>query len=132
MLLQQRAEEKYHSAGLWTNSCCSHPRPGEDTMAAAKRRLLEEMGIDTELRYKTSLLYKTETGTPGFENGLTEHEFDHIFTAVYDSDPVLNKEEAKDFRWMSISAIRGAIKKEPEHFTFWFKVAFDRFFSSAE
>ena len=82
MLLQQRALNKYHSGGLWTNACCSHPRPGEDTLQAAKRRLMEEMGIETSLTLKNSFTYKT-----AFENGLTEHEFDHIFIGTFNQEP---------------------------------------------
>src|SRR5258708_11693049 len=93
-LLQRRALTKYHSAGLWTNACCSHPRPGEETLQAAKRRLKEEIGIETDLTFKTKFTYKTE-----FDNGLTEHEVDHVFTGYYNEDPKLNHNEADDFKW---------------------------------
>src|SRR5688572_19216713 len=94
MLLQQRALNKYHSGGLWTNACCSHPRPGEDTLQAAKRRLQEEMGIETPLTLKTSFTYKT-----AFENGLTEHEFDHIFTGTFNGEPNINSTEVNSYCW---------------------------------
>lgn len=117
MLLQQRALTKYHSPGLWTNACCSHPRPDEDTRISAENRLQLEMGIITELRYKTSYLYKADVG-----NGLVEHEFDHIFTGIYDHDPVPNPEEANSFKWLEIEQIKSMIKKDQEQFTAWFRL----------
>lgn len=128
MLMQQRAFTKYHSGGLWTNTCCSHPRPGEETLAAAKRRLKEEMGMELELKEIGAFIYKTSEQSAGFENGLTEHEFDHVFTAFSDQDPIINKEEVEDFKWMSISDIKETLKIEKEKFTFWFEIAFNRYF----
>jgi len=128
MLMQQRALSKYHSGGLWTNTCCSHPRPGEDTLAAAKRRLKEEMGMELELKELGSFIYKTSKKTVGFEDGLTEHEYDHVFTAISDQDPVINKEEVEDFKWMSIPDIKESLKTEKEKFTFWFEIAFNKYF----
>lgn len=123
LLLQKRASTKYHSAGLWTNTCCSHPQPGEETLAAAKRRLKEEMGMDCVLIHKTSFVYKTE-----FDNGLTEHEFDHVFVGNYNENPVLNEDEAEDYKWMSITHIKADIKKYPNDFTSWFKIAIEQVF----
>lgn len=117
LLLQRRAAHKYHSGGLWTNTCCSHPRPGETIIAAAKRRLKEELNIEAEeLIIINSILYKVE-----FENGLTEHEYDHILIGKWDRDPVLNREEADDFRWISSAGLVEEVSKEPEKFTYWFR-----------
>lgn len=128
MLMQQRALSKYHSGGLWTNTCCSHPRPGEDILTAAKRRLKEEMGMEPELKELGSFIYKTNEKTVGFEDGLTEHEYDHVFTAISDLDPVINKEEVEDFKWMTINEIKESLKTEKEKFTFWFEIAFNKYF----
>lgn len=124
MLLQKRALHKYHSAGLWTNTCCSHPRPGEGTKMAAERRLFEEMGIKTSLIHKGQFIYKTEFG-----NGLTEFELDHVFTGIHSVNPELNPEEAADFCWKSVNDIRIDIKSNPNNYTSWFKIAIEKFFS---
>ena len=97
LLLQKRASSKYHSGGLWTNTCCSHPREGEEILDAAKRRLIEEMGIDTSLRKVHDFIYKAE-----LDNDLTEHEFDHVLYGIYNEDPIINKDEADDFKWIDI------------------------------
>ena len=123
MILQQRAAEKYHSAGLWTNTCCSHPRPGEDLAMAAARRLKEEMGLNTPLVRRTSFIYRAE-----FENGLVEHEFDHIFTGVTDADAEPDPAEVADVRWMRPDEIRAEIKADPSRFTPWFRIAMEQFF----
>ncbi|MFO0356085.1 MAG: isopentenyl-diphosphate Delta-isomerase [Sphingobacteriaceae bacterium] len=123
MLLQRRALSKYHSAGLWTNTCCSHPQPNEDTLAAANRRLREEMGMKADLTPKTSFIYKTP-----FDNGLTEHELDHVFIGYTNTDPVINKEEVDSFKWMSLEAIKTEIKTNPNEFTSWFKIALEKVF----
>lgn len=123
LLLQRRALTKYHSAGLWTNTCCSHPRPGEETISAANRRLKEEMGMEVNLSFKTSFIYKTE-----FENGLTEHEFDHIYTGNSNINPIINTEEVHSFEWLSTESIKERIKNKPEEFTSWFKIAMERLF----
>lgn len=125
LLLQRRAPHKYHSAGLWTNTCCSHPAPGEDTEAAAHRRLQEEMGFDCPLTHKGHLLYRVE-----FDNGLTEHEFDHIFVGRFDGEPHLNPDEADAFRWLSADALRADIAAYPEAYTYWFKLAFEEAFAA--
>ena len=123
MLLQQRALNKYHSAGLWTNTCCSHPRPKENTLEAAKRRLKEEMGIETDLTFKTKFTYKTKFG-----NGLIENEVDHIFIGYYNSDPKINTEEANSFCWKTLVDVKAAIKAEPDNYTSWFKLALEGVF----
>lgn len=117
LLLQKRAADKYHSGGLWTNTCCSHPHPGEDIIAAAARRLKEEMGIvSVDLKTEISFIYRAE-----LENGLVEHEFDHIVKGRSESDPILNPKEADSFRWISPETLEMEVKQHPELFTFWFK-----------
>lgn len=123
LLLQRRALSKYHSAGLWTNTCCSHPRPGEETLAAAKRRLMEEMGIEASLNLKTHFTYKTI-----FENDLIEHEFDYVFFGNTESNPIINLEEVDAYKWESVEKIRANMRKNPEEFTTWFKIAMEKIF----
>ncbi len=120
LLLQRRAPHKYHSSGLWTNTCCSHPAPGEETEAAAHRRLQEEMGFDCPLTPAGHLLYRVE-----FDNGLTEHEFDHIFIGSYDGEPVLNPEETDASRWATPEELRAELLEHPERFTYWFRLALE-------
>lgn len=117
MLLQQRAFSKYHTPGLWTNACCSHPRPGEQTYDAARRRLMEEMGLENALEEKFSFIYRAH-----FDNGLTEHEFDHVFFGISDTNPVINPEEANDFRWIALTELMKEISLNPEDFTIWFRI----------
>jgi isopentenyl-diphosphate Delta-isomerase len=119
MLLQQRAPDKYHSAGLWSNACCSHPRPGEETADAASRRLREELGFTTPLEKLFHFTYKSE-----FENGLTEYEFDHVFVGVYDEPIYANTAEVSDCRYESFDNIRECLRLEPGSYTSWFHVAF--------
>jgi isopentenyl-diphosphate delta-isomerase len=118
MLLQKRAVAKYHSAGLWTNACCSHPKPGDDTCAAAQKRLQEEMGFTTNLKKAFSFTYKAS-----FENGLTEHEYDHVFIGYFDSIIEPNPREVCDFTFMLIEDIETDIQLNPEKYTEWFKIA---------
>ncbi len=119
MLLQQRAAHKYHSGGLWTNACCSHPQPGDDTLQAASRRLQEEMGFSTGLKKIFHFIYKT-----GFENGLYEHEFDHVFAGEYNGPVQYNKDEVNDVCYKSLSEISAWLLRQPEQFTHWFRLAF--------
>jgi isopentenyl-diphosphate delta-isomerase len=121
MLLQQRADHKYHSAGLWTNACCSHPFPGEGIQAAASRRLKEELGFTAPLENIFSFIYQT-----AFENGLTEHEFDHVLTGIYDGEVKPEGQEVKDFTYKSMERIEEELKSEPEKYTTWFLIAFPR------
>jgi len=122
MLLQQRALSKYHSGGLWTNTCCSHPRQGETTEQAAHRRLQEEMGFDCELKLHQTFIYKAP-----FDNGLTEHELDHVFVGTYNQDPHINPEEVNDFHWISLSELDQQLRNQPEKFTVWFKMIMDNY-----
>lgn len=117
MMLQQRADHKYHSGGLWTNACCSHPKPGESVQNAARRRLMEEMGIDLEPRFIYKFIYKSE-----LENNLIEHECDHVFIGEYDDVPILNGDEASGWKFASVSDIKKDIEKNPEHYTVWFRM----------
>jgi isopentenyl-diphosphate delta-isomerase len=121
MLLQQRADAKYHSGGLWTNACCSHPNPGEDIMQAAHRRLKEEMGFDTELTKLFDFIYKAS-----FENGLTEYEFDHVFTGKFSDSIQFNPSEVKAVVYKSIGEIEDLVNERPGEFTAWFKIAFSK------
>ena len=122
IMLQKRAYNKYHSGGLWTNTCCSHQREGENSIEAGKRRLLEEMGFETELKIITSFIYKVE-----FENGLTEHELDYLLIGKYLKSPVINKQEVADWKWMKVELIADDIKLNPNNYTSWFKIIFDKF-----
>jgi isopentenyl-diphosphate delta-isomerase len=121
MLLQQRAPGKYHSGGLWTNSCCSHPRPGEDTLQAASRRLREEMGFETPLKKVFDFVYKTN-----FENGLSEHEFDHVFVGQYDGKVNPDSAEVNNYAYRPMKSIAELLQTNPELFTAWFRIAFPK------
>lgn len=121
ILLQQRSLRKYHSGGLWTNTCCSHPRPNEDTLAAAHRRLKEEMGFDTDLSKAFDFTYKAE-----FNNGLTEHEFDHVFIGTYDGLVEPNFSEVESYAYRPISLVVDSMQKNPDFFTEWFHIAFPK------
>lgn len=122
ILLQRRALGKYHSPGLWTNTCCSHPYPGEDPNEAAKRRLQEEMGMSSELTFLFKFQYKCD-----FENGLIEHELDHVFIGKTDDTPHLNTDEAMAFKWMSIENLEQDMLSYPENYTFWFKLIIEKY-----
>ena len=124
LMLQRRALDKYHSPGLWTNTCCSHPRESESNIEAGVRRLKEEMGFTTPLKSMFSFIYKSK-----FDNGLTEHEFDHVLLGYYDKQPFINKIEVSDWKWMSLDKIILEIKNKPEDFTVWFKIIFERFYN---
>lgn len=123
LMLQQRALHKYHSPGLWTNTCCSHQREGESNLEAGKRRLQEEMGFVTELEETTSFIYKAP-----FDNGLTEHEYDHIMIGYYNDEPNINEDEVADWKWMNLEDVKVDIALHPEKYTAWFKIIFDKFY----
>lgn len=121
MLLQQRALKKYHSGGLWTNACCSHPCYGQDTKTAAEKRLQEEMGFTTVLSKAFEFLYKAP-----FDNGLTEYEYDHAFIAIYDGNVYPNKEEVMDYCYMGMEELKASLTAHPHKYTEWFKIAFPK------
>ncbi len=123
LMLQQRALHKYHSPGLWTNTCCSHQREGESNIEAGKRRLMEEMGFETELKETTSFIYKAP-----FDNGLTEHELDHVLVGYYEGEPEINDEEVADWKWMSLEQVKDDISYNPDQYTAWFKIIFEKFY----
>jgi len=123
LMLQQRALSKYHSPGLWTNTCCSHPRPGEELLNAGHRRLLEEMGFDCEIEKIFDFIYKAK-----LDKGLTEHEFDHVLFGRYEDAPKINPEEVESWKWMAMDEIAEDMKSHPEKYTVWFRIAFDRVF----
>lgn len=123
LLLQQRAAEKYHSPLEWANTCCSHPRNGEDTIAAGKRRLEEEMGFSCDLEERFSFIYKA-----AFDNGLTEHELDHVLVGFYYENPKINPEEVADYKWMKLDDIKTDIAQNPKKYTTWFKIIFEKYY----
>ncbi len=125
LLMQQRADDKYHSGGLWTNSCCSHPRQGEETIDAALRRLQEEMGIACELEPVFSFVYKAK-----LDHGLTEHEFDYVFFGSSNELPKINKTEVKDWKYMSMDNLEYQIKLNPDHYTEWLKDCFVKVYNA--
>jgi len=121
VLLQQRAFTKYHTPGLWSNTCCSHPRPDESTLAAANRRLMEEMGFGCHLEKAIEFKYHA-----GFGNGLIEHEYDHVYIGYYDRDPVINPEEVHAFRWLPVVDLVHDMKSDPGQYTVWFRIILER------
>jgi len=121
MLLQQRAISKYHSGGLWTNACCSHPYPGEITIDAAKRRVKEELGFETPIEKIFDFVYKAD-----FDNGLTEHEFDHVFVGEYEGRIDFNMEEVMDTCYKDVQEVRQSLKTNPQKYTAWFHLAFPK------
>jgi isopentenyl-diphosphate delta-isomerase len=121
MLLQQRAKSKYHSGGLWTNACCSHPYEGQETKAAAEKRLQEEMGFTVTLNKVFDFVYRAP-----FENGLTEYEFDHVFVGSHSGDILPDPNEVQDFCFMQMESIRNALVSHPQQYTAWFKIAFPK------
>ncbi len=123
LMLQQRALTKYHSPGLWTNTCCSHQRDGEGNIEAGKRRLKEEMGFVVDLKESISFMYKAP-----FDNGLTEHEYDHVLLGNFNGSPKINTDEVADWKWMPLEEIKADITLNPENYTAWFKVIFDKFY----
>ncbi len=127
LLLQQRAAQKYHSPLLWTNSCCSHQRDGESNIQAGQRRLEEEMGFCVPLKELFSFIYKAP-----FDNGLTEHEFDHVMIGYFNEEPIINKEEVEDWKWMTIEAVKKDMDLNPDLYTAWFKIIFGQFYPYIE
>ena len=127
IMLQQRAAEKYHSPLLWTNTTCSHQRDGESNIAAGTRRLQEEMGFTTELKELFSFIYKAP-----FDNGLTEHEFDHVMIGYYNDAPNINRDEAESWKWMAIEAVKDDMQANPDTYTIWFRIIFDEFYHFLE
>jgi isopentenyl-diphosphate Delta-isomerase len=127
VMLQQRAAHKYHSPLLWTNTCCSHQRVGETNIEAGKRRLFEEMGFTADLKELFHFIYKAP-----FDNGLTEHELDHVMIGYSNENPVINKEEVESWKWMSIEAIKEDMTANPNDYTVWFKIIFDEFYHFLE
>ena len=119
MLLQRRAINKYHSGGLWTNACCSHPLAGEEIKEAAKRRIKEEMGFEADVTKNFDFVYKAN-----FSNDLIEYEFDHVFVSEYDGPVPYNKEEVMDICYKTMKDIRDALKDQPQNYTAWFHLAF--------
>jgi isopentenyl-diphosphate delta-isomerase len=127
IMLQQRAASKYHSPLLWTNTCCSHQRNGETNLVAGARRLQEEMGFETNLKELFHFIYKAP-----FDNGLTEHELDHVMIGYYNDEPIINPEEVENWKWMSIEAIKNDMLVNPKEYTIWFKIIFDEFYHFLE
>ncbi len=121
LLLQKRAKGKYHSGGLWSNTCCSHPRAGERLEKAVHRRLKQEMGFDCSLKEIFSFVYKVK-----FENGLYEHELDHVFIGNYGRKPEPDPEEADGWKWISLNELKKDIQKNPGNYTYWLKVSLDK------
>jgi isopentenyl-diphosphate Delta-isomerase len=121
MLLQKRAGAKYHSPGLWTNACCSHPEPGQTTLSAAAKRLMEEMGFTTSIEKAFDFIYKAP-----FDNGLTEYEFDHVYVGSYDGAIFPNKEEVSAYCFKTPDQIKDLLESHPQNYTEWFKIAFPK------
>jgi isopentenyl-diphosphate delta-isomerase len=122
LLLQKRALSKYHSPGLWTNTCCSHPKDNENIINAGNRRLKEEMGFQTELKPFLSFVYKAK-----FENGLTEYEFDHVLIGKYNDEPLINFAEVCDWKWVDLESLSLDIINNSENYTVWFKIIFKKY-----
>ena len=122
LMLQRRALHKYHSPGLWTNTCCSHQRDGESSIDAGHRRLHEEMGFDTDLTFAVSFIYKAP-----FDNGLTEHELDHVLLGAYQGEPQINPDEVAEWKWMPMEDLKRDLFDHPEHYTVWFRIIFEKY-----
>ncbi len=127
IMLQQRAHHKYHSPLLWTNTCCSHQRAGESNIQAGTRRLQEEMGFTASIKELFHFIYKAP-----FDNGLTEHELDHVMIGYYNGEPKINLDEVESWKWMSIDAVKKEMEQKPEMYTVWFKIIFDEFYHFIE
>jgi len=120
MLLQKRAKTKYHSPGLWTNTCCSHPGPNKNLEEEAKRRLKEEMGINCQLKEIFSFIYKVNLGS------LIEHEFNHVFIGKFNGKPIANSKEADDWEWINTKELKKDVRKNPGKYAYWFRLILDR------
>jgi len=123
ILLQKRALSKYHSGGLWSNTCCSHPYENENILVAGKRRLYDEMGFETALKELFTFIYKAE-----LENGLVEHELDHVLLGAFEGNPFINKKEVGDWKWMPLKDIEKDLKVNAKNYTIWFNIIFKRFY----
>ena len=117
MLLQKRSRNKYHSGGLWSNTCCSHPLPGETMEQATQRKLKQEMGINLRTEFAYKFIYQAT-----LDNGLIEHEYDHVFVGQFDGEPRINSEEVEDWKFMDLNYLREDAEKHPELYTYWFKL----------
>jgi len=126
-LLQKRAMTKYHSQGKWSNTCCSHPYVGDTLLGAAHRRLKEEMGFDCDLSEVFSFTYNADVG-----NGLTEKEYDHVIFGKYNGEPHINKEEASDYKWVSLDELKKDIEKNPDNYTAWLRICIDKVINAYE
>lgn len=122
-LLQKRAHDKYHSSGLWTNTCCTHPYPGESNIDAATRRLTEEMGLSCELKELFSFIYREK-----LDNDLTEYEFDHVFTGISDDSPIINLKEVNDWKYIPFADLKKDIESNPSSYTVWFREIYKNVF----
>lgn len=127
IMLQQRASHKYHSPLLWTNTCCSHQRVGETNLQAGSRRLEEEMGFVVPLKELFSFIYKAP-----FDNGLTEHELDHVMIGYFNDEPIINPDEVESWKWTKIEDVKNDMEIHPEIYTVWFKIIFDKFYHYLE
>ena len=125
LMLQKRALSKYHSPGLWTNTCCSHQRDNESNIDAGKRRLFEEMGFETDLKETISFIYKAN-----LDNGLMEHELDHIMIGKYSANPIINKNEVESWKWINLNDLKKDILENPNDYTVWFKIIFKKFYKN--
>jgi isopentenyl-diphosphate Delta-isomerase len=121
LLLQKRAKTKYHSGGLWSNTCCSHPRPAEPIHAAAHRRLMEEMGFGCDLEEIFSFTYRVQ-----FADDLFEHEYDHVFVGTYDGEPAPNPAEVNAWKWMDLDVLRQDVRRYPDRYTYWLKLCVEK------
>lgn len=127
LLLQQRALKKYHSAGLWTNTCCSHPRADETTMDGAHRRLMDEMGFDCDLQERFHFIYQA-----ALENGLHEHELDFVYTGEFNGIPVINPDEVQAWKWMPMADLIADVNENPQKYTAWFRIILDKYLESLQ
>ncbi|MBT1705681.1 isopentenyl-diphosphate Delta-isomerase [Chryseosolibacter indicus] len=117
VLLQKRSKEKYHSGGLWTNTCCSHPMPGENITEATRRRLREEMGIDVQPTFAYKFIYKTN-----LDQDLIEHEYDHVFIGQFNGSPKINPSEVEDWKYVKLDWLKQDMEKNPDKYTYWFRL----------